>query len=450
MLLGGTASFVQATILDTVTGAFSTYTPLVLDATAPFNVAAIAPTVPVLPANNIVAIYGGTNGGSATLEGVMNPDTISGNPVSSFEQGKCVNGGGASFSIFGQFFCCNCREFMDEVYNLIRAGVITEGPAVGAAANQVPALGVDAQGNACPTTHSFAIVDQDQSDNVPAKYLFIPTNAAASTGTLAQDTVTNKATLTNTKTAFIEFDNGSDEDLITLVQTAIACHPWVVQDLADPAGTTFFATALTNELQALALQAMPRAFVPANDPMVMALNTAGGTPVIDNSKLNAYRAAVGQASVGNVAEGSTQIYCNNLYAVGAPAIATWLPILVQWPAPDFGLGVSNTLGGLLVGRYGATVGAGNLNCPALLGVANPFSQFTFTAANANVTLGNTHMVVPSFALVCPPPFSATGCVFQSVNGGTLQQALGITGMVADNTGQATFDIPFAPASPVFV
>jgi len=167
----------------------------------------------------------------------------------------------------------------------------------------------------------------------------------------------------------------------------------------------------------------------------------GGTPVMDTNKLNAYRAIVGQAPLANMALASTQIYCNNLYAVGAPAIATWLPILVQIPAPDFGLGVSNSLGGVLIGRYGVTVGPGNLNCPNFLGIANPFSKFTLTTPiTVNGTMTN--------ALACPPPFTVTGCVFQSVNGGTLQQALGITGMVADMTGQETFDIPFAPASPV--
>lgn len=427
---GGTATFVQATIVDLDTGNMFTYTPLVLSAAAPNNVAAIPPTLPVIPANSVIGLFGGTNGGSVTLQTVLSKDPVTGNQDSSLIQGNCVNGGGAPYSIFGQFFCCNCREFMDAVYNAIRAGLITSGPQTGYAANQIPILGVDHNKNPCPTTHSFSVVDQDQTDNTPAKYLFV-----TKTGQLAQSTVTNKAKLTAAKTAFQEFDNGSDEDLVTLILGGIGCVPYVLKDLADPNGKTFFASSLSNEVQALVREGLPRAFVPAMDPMV--LNADGNQ---DINKVNAYRAVVGQAPLVSAGEASTQSYCTNLYAVGAPAIAAWLPMLLNVPAPDFAVGVSNTLAGVLVGRYSVTVNApangGMLNCPGLLGKPNPFAKFTGVGAGG--------------PLVCPSPnFNPKTCAFIATNGvTTIAQALGVSNLTPDMTGQTTFDIPLAPATPV--
>jgi len=214
----------------------------------------------------------------------------------------------------------------------------------------------------------------------------------------------------------------------------IGCIPYTLTDLADPTGATRFASSLSNEIQALTREAAPRAFVPAADPMVL----NNGNP--DINKLNAYRATIGQAPLASVAEASVQTYCNNLYAVGAPAIAKWLPMLLNVPAPDFGLGVSNTLAGVLVGRFGVTVNApgngGMLNCPGVLGLANPFSKFTGVGAGG--------------PLVCPAPnFNPKTCAFIATNGiTTIAQALGVGALVPDMIGQTTFDIPLAPATPV--
>lgn len=417
----GFASFVQATIIDLDTGNLYTYTPLI--ANSPAEVA-IQPVVPTLPPNNVVGLFGGSNGNTVELAATLTANANTGGMDSSLESGNCQNGGGPGFTVFGQFFCCNCRQFMDAVYTRLANGFITLA-AVGATplANQIPALGNDVFGNKCPTTHSFAIVDQDQSDNAPAKYLFTTVNMQ-----VAQDTVPNKATLTAAKTKFVEFDNGSDEDLVTLVQAAIGCKPFMLTDMADTTGATVFPSSLSNEIQALLLQGGPRAFVPQNDPMVM------NNGVVDVNKLNAYRTAIGQSPLGSAALASTADYCTNLYIVGAPQIAQWLPILVQVPAPDFGLGVSNSLGGLLVGRYGATVGNGNLNCPLLINVPNPFGAFTGVGAGG--------------PLVCPQPnFSPLTCKFIATAAvPTIQAALGVSHLVPNMDGQATFDIPVAPGS----
>lgn len=413
----GTASFFQAAIVNLDTGAISTYSPLVLDAAAASatqqtNVAAIPATVPVLPTNYVAAIFGGTNGNTVTLQATVT------NGLNSLVEGNCVNGGGNTnlFSIFGQFSCCNCVNFMQAVYTLIKSGTITVGQA--AAANNVPALGKDVFGNTCPTTHSFAIVDQDQSDNVPNRYLSV-----TKTSQLAQSTLPNKAKLGAGN--FIEFDNGSDEDVIVLVQNAIGCHPWTVQDLADPTATTFFATSLTNEVQALLLQPAPRAFVPNQDPMTTFTN-GQGVAVADLSKLNAYRTAIGQTQLTNVAQAAPLDYCNNLYAAGAPLLAQWLPLLVQVPAPDFGAGVSNTLGGVLVGRFGVTVMM--LNCNGLTGVANPFNNFSGVGAGG--------------PLFCPAPFNPLTCQLGTgLSQTAIAAALGVTNVQTSTNGQTTFDVP---------
>ena len=54
----------------------------------------------------------------------------------------------------------------------------------------IPAVGTATDGQACQTTRDFALIDQDQSDNVVAQYLI-----DAATGQTAQNTAANKATL---------------------------------------------------------------------------------------------------------------------------------------------------------------------------------------------------------------------------------------------------------------
>src|SRR5438067_3700147 len=81
-------AFVQGAILDPATGQISIYNPLVADrGTRP----AVAPTVPTLPANAVVALWMGYNGGNLTLGG---PGAA-----------QCTNG--LPGSIFGQVSFCN-------------------------------------------------------------------------------------------------------------------------------------------------------------------------------------------------------------------------------------------------------------------------------------------------------------------------------------------------------
>src|SRR5579864_7450396 len=86
-------AFVQGAIIDTDTGQVSIYNPLVIDwGTKP----AVAPVVPTLPKNAIVALWFGFNGNVLTLQGttgttLMNAKCVSGTPGSPFTQVSYCN-----------------------------------------------------------------------------------------------------------------------------------------------------------------------------------------------------------------------------------------------------------------------------------------------------------------------------------------------------------------------
>ncbi|MGH3247416.1 MAG: hypothetical protein ACRDOI_14585, partial [Trebonia sp.] len=94
-------AFVQATILDPVTGALSVYNPLVI---TQGTTAAVAPTVPTLPANAVVTIDFGFNGKDLFQVGAT-PTTLA--------EANCVNG--QAGSVFGQVSFCNGINFFRAV-----------------------------------------------------------------------------------------------------------------------------------------------------------------------------------------------------------------------------------------------------------------------------------------------------------------------------------------------
>src|SRR3989442_218156 len=153
------AAFVQAAIIDPATGSISIYNPLVVDqGTQP----AVQPQPPFggqIPQGDIVALWFGSNGNTLTLQ----------DSNGSLAQGQCVNG--SSGSIFGQVAYCNAPAFFQAANQAIQAGKLVP-----------PTLGVSLDGQPCPTTRDFSIVDQDQSDNVTTTYLL------TASGQTAQDT----------------------------------------------------------------------------------------------------------------------------------------------------------------------------------------------------------------------------------------------------------------------
>jgi hypothetical protein len=251
------SAFVEAAVFDPATSQISIYHPLVIDAgTRP----AVAPVVPTLPANATVALWIGFNGTNLTLAS-SNPSNLS--------NAKCVNG--LPGSIFTQVSYCNAPAFFKLANNAAINGTL-----------KVPALGTAKDGQTCPTVRSFAVVDQDQSDNVDTLYL------ATSTGRIAQRTKANLAALSGATTIV----NPGDNSLFSyFIAPAIGCTPWMMPSLDDPG--QMVPSQAVNELQAHLLQKTPVARVPGRDPMV----EFAGQP--DLAKDNLYRAGMDQPAASS-------------------------------------------------------------------------------------------------------------------------------------------------------
>ncbi|KAG0286168.1 hypothetical protein BGZ98_005190, partial [Dissophora globulifera] len=303
--------FVEATVFDPATGAFSVYHPLVINQGTQ---AAIKPIVPVLPANAVVGLWFGANSNSVTLQGDI---------------AACVNGL-SNQDIFGQVAFCNAAAFFTAV-KASRKPVI-------------PAIGKDTNGNACPTTRFFGIIDQDQSDNVITTYL------QTKAGTFAQNTAANAAKLKGATVIM----NGSDNALVAdFLDPQLGCTPMKAPSLMEK-GVMLGSMAL-NELQA-GLQTSPVAQVPATDPMVLSNNNPSLT------KLNNYRKNVGQTVVQSLNQASSTAYCTNLDKIQPPYLKNVQAKIVKGasPMPD----VANNLFTFMGQRYAASWV--NLGCDQLL------------------------------------------------------------------------------------
>src|SRR6266487_2950409 len=158
------AAFVQGAIIDPVTGVVSIYNPLVVDRGSQPAVQPQPPFGGQIPQGDIVALWFGSNGNTLILQ----------DSSGSLRQGRCVNG--SSGSIFGHFAYCNAPAFFQAANLAMRAGKLVP-----------PPLGMAMDGQTCPTTRDYSIVDQDQSDNVTATYL------VTASGQTAQDTQDNAA-----------------------------------------------------------------------------------------------------------------------------------------------------------------------------------------------------------------------------------------------------------------
>jgi hypothetical protein len=297
------SAFVEAAILDTDSGAISTYRPLVIDA----GDQPAQPPVPVqIPAHAVVAVWFGYNGDTLTLSG---PGAHS-----------CVNG--MPGSPFGQFAYCNAPAFFTAANAAIASGKLT-----------VPALGTGTDGLPCPTTRDFSVVDQDQSDNLTTTYRII-------NGRMAQDTPKTQGGTALT--------NGSDEGLLaSAIDPALGCHPFTAPDQTN-GGAPTPALAL-NELSAAANQADPMALVPTSDPMVLVRGQASV------AKTNLYRAGVDQQPLP--AGQTPTAYCTDLMRLAPARLDKDAALLRAAGSPDPG---SNNLLSFLTTRLQTSVG--NLGC----------------------------------------------------------------------------------------
>jgi hypothetical protein len=287
------SAFVEAAILDPVTGHISIYRPLVIDqGTEP----AVPPVVPDLPDNAVVGLWFGYNGMNLTLQA---NDRV-------LEANNCVQG-------LAQFAYCNALAFFAVAHHAINRGRL-----------HVPPLGTwtDKAGNEqpCPSTRSWDLVDQDQSDNLLTQYLLTPN------GQLAQKTAQNMAQFPDATV----LSNPSDERLLSIfvAPALLTCPTWTAPDLTDP-GHEVGALAL-NELQAGAFQRPPQAWIPLGDPFAQLPPYSG---IIALAQVNLYRLGVDQPLAATLDDASTTTYCRNLVDIGLPLLQLEQPFLMAFRSP---------------------------------------------------------------------------------------------------------------------
>jgi hypothetical protein len=219
--------------------------------------------------------------------------------------GENMNG---QFSSFTQVGACNATAFFNAANMAIAARKL-----------RVPAPGTAKDGQTCLTTRSFALIDQDQSDNVTTEYL------TTSNGQTAQDTAANRGSLGGAMTLF----NGSDNGLLDLfVDPALGCSPWEVPNLAD-GGATAPGLPL-DELQAAAWAGRqgsgPSAIVPLNDPM-----TVDGNGNFSTDKTNTYRSLADMPALP--AGESPATYCSDMEKIQGSRLQQDVNLLVNGPSP---------------------------------------------------------------------------------------------------------------------
>ena len=357
-------AFVQATILDTQTGALSVYDPLVVTkGTKP----AVAPVVPKLPSHAVVTIDIGFNGEILRQVGAT-PGAL--------RQGHCTDG--EPGSPFGQVSFCNGPAFFKAAFALERSGRLVI-PSAGISRKMAVTTGKLGPGRACPTVRNFDMVDQDPSDNVTTAYLLNP-----ATGRTAQATAANKARMPHAQILV----NGSDNGLIdNFLDPALGCTPMEAPDLGNHGAMT--TSQALDELLAAGNEPKDAALIPENDGMVTDI---GGN--IDPAKANLYRSEIGQPLVNKrtQASSSPQMFCQNLINIQTPFLAANERLFAAWPSPVPTVG--DTLYTFLASRLAGSFD--ELNCQNF-GLAQPVTGMVTNGAGAatQVTL-NTAQQIASF------------------------------------------------------
>jgi hypothetical protein len=336
---GGTeGAFVEATILAP-NGQVQVYDPLVVtQGTTP----AVAPTAPTIAAGSQVIISAGFNGNALALTGA------------GATQGKCIDALGNS--IINQTPQCNAAAFYQLANQEIANGTLT-----------VPPAGTGKDGQPCETTTSFPLIDQDQSDNVDASYLFNP-----NTGQTAQNTAANAANVAGATNE----NNGSDDGLLdAFVDPALGCTPFTATNTTAAAGTS--GSQALNVLSARQNQPGTPALLPVNDPQLL----VGGNFSV--AKTNVYRAETDQpllpANTSTAQNASA--YCQNMVNLQTPVLKLDAGMETGTsPVPALG----STLANFLAARENASFT--NLNCQNF-GLTNPV---TLTLDGAGVAIGATY------------------------------------------------------------
>ena len=340
--------FIDATILAP-NGQVQVYNPLVIDqGTTP----EVAPTPPTIARGSQVILSVGFNGGALALVG------------RGARQGNCLDAFGNS--LIDQTPQCNAINFYRMANAEIRRGLL-----------KIPATGTGKDGQACQTTRDFALIDQDQSDNAVASYLFNP-----DTGQTAQATAANQTSLTKDT---IE-SNGSDNGLLDkFVDPALGCTPFTAPNSTNPEGQS--SSQALNELAARQNQKGTIALLPVNNPQLL----VGGQ--FSLGKTNMYRAETDMPQLArntNLDRNAAQ-YCQDMINIGTAR----LKLDAQFendtasPVPDLGNNLTNFLAARLSGSFD------NLNCKNY-GLTDPI---TLTTDDDGVATAATYNTTPQKASV---------------------------------------------------
>jgi len=303
-------AFVQATILDPATGVLSVYDPLVVTkGTRP----AVVPRVPRIPANAVVTIDFAFNGKELFQVGAT-PTTLA--------DANCVNG--QTGSIFGKVSFCNGINFFSAVDKDRRAGLLKV-PSLGTSDTIISSGGDLGTGKVCPVTRNFEVAGQDAGDNVTAEYLLNPL-----TGQTAQDTTSNAGNMAGPRLLFSRSDSTM---LDRYLDPLLGCTPFQVPDLA-------------NEDVPTTSQALDEILAGADQPKIAALvpesaeTVRGGDNDFDAAKTDMYREELGQASVSNQSNKTSdpEMYCQNLVDIQTPFLAANQKLLATGQSPATAVG----------------------------------------------------------------------------------------------------------------
>jgi hypothetical protein len=369
-------AFVQATILNPVTGQLYVYDPLVItQGTTP----AVAPTVPKLPARAVVTIDFGFNGTDLTQVGAT---------ANALAQGDCVNGQGGTD--FGQVSFCNGTTFFNTAHLLEREGRLRV-PSEGTSGKIVATGGQLGTGRDCPVTQNFDMVDQDPSDNVTTAYLLNP-----ATGQTAQDTASNAGNIPGSTLLL----NGSDNTLLDLfMDPVLGCTPFQAPDLGNNGQPT--SSQAMDELLSEKNTPNIDALVPENDEM-----TLDGNGNTDVAKTNLYRAELGQAPVSNQnnRNSSPAMYCQNMVNIQTPFVAANQTVLATGQSPVTAVG--NNLFTFLANRLNMSFT--NLGCQDF-GLTNPVTvTLDGNGVATAATFNTTPQKATSGSSATPPPTTGGG------------------------------------------
>ena len=346
------AAFAEATILAP-NGQLQVYNPLVItQGTTP----AAAPVAPRVARGSVVILDFGFNGTNLVLTG----------PGAMQRGSGCVDALGQS--VFGQVSACNAVGFYRAADAMMAGGGGFRGFQRGGRL-RAPALGTSQDGQACETARDFALIDQDQSDNVNSRYLL------NSNGQTAQNTAANKNAMGGATT----IANGSDNALLSFfVDPANGCTPFTANDVTAANGTS--PSQALNELGARATQRNPIAAVPPNDEMTL-VNGAFSV-----AKTNVYRSIVDQPLLARNTS-TTEVaaaYCMNMVNV-APARNTLdmtRDTNFASPVADVGNNLATFLGNRL------SMSFANLSCQNF-GLTDPVTVTTDANGVATAVTYNT-------------------------------------------------------------